>query len=269
MKKTSKRSRLARWLLGTWLLVSSVLYLVALLASFPEIGSGSNGESGWVFACGAIGRLCAALPPVGPERGFLRLAMLGGALGASLHALQSFSAFVGNRSLRISWAWWYLMRAPIGATLGALFYVVARGGLTPGATDGVSPYGVLAFAGLAGLFSMKATQKLRDVFDAMFRPRDEDGDKLGSSVLRIDALVPAALPSTGGVVRVRVEGRGFSEQCVAELDGVEVATEFLSDGALIAVLDPQGRAAGSEGELIIVEAGPPERRSEAATVSFT
>ncbi len=264
-KKTSPRSRLSRWLLGIWLLASSALYLIVLLASFPENPSGS----GWVFGCAAVGHLCQVLPAIGPERGFLRLAMLGGALGASLHALQSFSAFVGNRSLRISWAWWYLMRAPIGATLGVLFYVVARGGLTPGGTEGVSPYGVLAFAGLAGLFSVKATQKLRDVFDAMFRPKDEDGDKLRESELRIDSLAPNQIAVAGGVIRVRVEGHGFSQESVAELDGVALATEFISDGVLIADLDPQGRVVGSEGELIVVEAGPPARRSESATVSFS
>jgi len=45
------------------------------------------------------------------------ITLLGGAIGASFHAIQSFIEFVGHRTLRTSWVWWYIMRAPIGALL--------------------------------------------------------------------------------------------------------------------------------------------------------
>jgi hypothetical protein len=35
--------------------------------------------------------------------------------------------------------------------------------------DGLSPYGVAAIAGLAGLFSKQATDKLREVFENLFK----------------------------------------------------------------------------------------------------
>jgi len=46
-----------------------------------------------------------------------------------------------------------------------------RGGLIGGSTgaDALSPYGVAAIAGLAGLFSKQATDKLREVFENLFR----------------------------------------------------------------------------------------------------
>jgi hypothetical protein len=40
----------------------------------------------------------------------------------------------------------------------------------PGGTAGdLSPYGVAAVAGLAGLFSKQATDKLREVFETLFK----------------------------------------------------------------------------------------------------
>jgi hypothetical protein len=254
-------------LLGAWLLASAATYLVALMMIFPEAGSAESAS--WIFSCPPLGALCQNAPTLGVERGFLLLTILGGALGATLHALQSFAAFVGNRSLRMSWAWWYLMRAPIGATLGALFYVVARGGLMPGVTDGVSPYGVLAIGGLAGLFSMKATEKLSDIFDAMFSTKEENADKLQATTIAIDSVLPAQIPVGGGAIELRVQGSGFSEKSVIELDGVELDTEFGSEAELSAEIDPQGRAGGSEGAIVVVEAVPPKRRSAAVPISFT
>jgi hypothetical protein len=58
----------------------------------------------------------------GADQGLVLLALLAGILGSFMHAAQSLSAFVGNRQLRASWTLWYVLRPPIGAILGALFY---------------------------------------------------------------------------------------------------------------------------------------------------
>ena len=50
----------------------------------------------------------------------------------------------------------------------------ARGGLVSGnagATD-LSPYGIGALAGLAGMFSKQATDELREVFENLFKTTD-------------------------------------------------------------------------------------------------
>jgi hypothetical protein len=46
-----------------------------------------------------------------------------------------------------------------------------RGGLlsTSARVEDVSPFGVSAVAGMVGLFSKQATDKLREVFDTLFR----------------------------------------------------------------------------------------------------
>ena len=100
-----------------------------------------------------------------------------GALGSLLHAGASFATFAGNRELVASWVPWYIVRPLLGAGLATVFYVVLRAGF---ATTGGSPvadvshFTVAAAAALVGLFTQRATVKLREVFDAVFPPREND-----------------------------------------------------------------------------------------------
>ena len=101
-----------------------------------------------------------------------------GALGSLLHdAGASFATFAGNRQLVASWVPWYIVRPLLGAGLATVFYVVLRAGF---ATTGGSPvanvshFTVAAAAALVGLFTQRATVKLREVFDAVFPPREKD-----------------------------------------------------------------------------------------------
>jgi len=66
---------------------------------------------------------------ISPERRYLLLMTLGGALGASVHLLISFTAFVGNRSFVTSWVPWYMLRPVIGAAMALFFYMLLRGGI--------------------------------------------------------------------------------------------------------------------------------------------
>jgi hypothetical protein len=118
------------------------------------------------------------------EMRFLMIAVLGGALGSYIHAATSFVDYLGNRKFVRSWTWWYLLRPFIGVALALLIYFAVRGGLISASTgaSGLSPYGVAAIAGMAGLFSKQATDKLREVFETLFKtdhPPDRS-DKLTS-----------------------------------------------------------------------------------------
>lgn len=116
------------------------------------------------------------------EQRLILLVLLGGALGSYVHAATSFADYVGNRVIILSWAWWYIMRPFIGMMLALIFYVVIRGGLlsTGGNTQSINEFGIIAVAVLAGLFTKQATDKLREVFDTLFRTQQE--------VLREDSL---------------------------------------------------------------------------------
>lgn len=80
-------------------------------------------------------RLFGSAYTLTPEHRYLLLMTLGGALGASVHLLISFTAFVGNRSFVTSWIPWYMLRPIIGAAMALFFYMLLRGGiLTYGAS---------------------------------------------------------------------------------------------------------------------------------------
>jgi len=99
-------------------------------------------------------------------------------LGSFVHAATSFATYVGNRRLYSSWMSWYLLRTGIGAALALLVYFLLRGGLFANGTDtaALNPYGFAGIAGLCGLFSKQATDKLREVFDTILTTSDGAGD---------------------------------------------------------------------------------------------
>ena len=63
------------------------------------------------------------------------------------------------------------MRPFIGAALALMVYFALRGGLIAGTSgaENLSPYGVAAVTGLAGMFSKQAADKLRELFENMFK----------------------------------------------------------------------------------------------------
>jgi hypothetical protein len=130
------------------------------------------------------------------EVDLMLLVLLSGALGSFLHLAQSFSDFVGNRTLKSSWAWWYALRPFVGAALALVIYASIRGGLiSVGAAgfdaSGLNPYGLMAGAALAGLFSKDATQKLGEVFKNLFSTAKAEQSK--------DKLNPQAQPAAPAV----------------------------------------------------------------------
>ncbi len=104
------------------------------------------------------------------------LVLVTGALGSFVYSARSFVAFVGNRTLRISWTAWYLLYPLIGAALALIFYLVIRGGFLNAATTGseVNLYGLVAISGLVGMFSKQATTKLDELFSVMFKTDKDD-----------------------------------------------------------------------------------------------
>lgn len=114
-----------------------------------------------------------------PDAEVFVIAAAAGALGGMIHVLRSLAWYIGNRYLRLSWLPFYLLLPIVGAALGTVFYLVARAGLfspTSSATADTNVYGVAALAGLVGLFSEQALQKLRDVFSSLFAQAPQGAD---------------------------------------------------------------------------------------------
>ena len=201
------------------------------------------------------------------------IALFVGALGSCIHAAGSFANFVGNREFVGTWTWWYFLKPLIGAPLALLFYFLIRGGLlTAFASSGdISPFGVAAFAGLVGLFSDPATLKLKEVFETLFKPRDERTDKLepadrqageesnqggdeaavGARKPTIDELSPDPFPVGQATQLLTVRGRHFAPGTVAWVNGSERSIRVVNATELAVTLHAEDVATARQLELVV------------------
>jgi len=154
-------SRSATLLLGLALLFLAAAALGAIIAFWPTDSASLRGRVTVLFGSRAIPR----------ETDLLVLTILFGALGGFLHVARSFATFAGNRALIASWMWWYCLQPLVAMALAVVLYAVVRGGFfSAGASAAdVNPYGLAATSGLAGMFSKQTTDKLNELFSAMFR----------------------------------------------------------------------------------------------------
>ncbi|MGW0710147.1 hypothetical protein ACWD4G_30040 [Streptomyces sp. NPDC002643] len=167
----------ATTVLGLFLLVDVVFVVGALVTLWPvvlatvEPGAEPTAAARW-SPFGLGGWALTA------DTAMLLAVVVCSALGSFVHAATSFATYVGNRRLYASWLWWYLMRAGIGVALALLVYLLLRGGLFAGSSGAgaTNPYGFSGIAGLCGLFSKQATDKLREICDTILSTTG-DGDR--------------------------------------------------------------------------------------------
>ncbi|MER6154831.1 hypothetical protein ABT147_04710 [Streptomyces sp. NPDC001868] len=170
-------STLSTALLGLFLLADVVFVCGALVTLWPAVLE--------TVEPGAEPTATARWSPFGlgdwsltADTAMLLAVVVCSALGSFVHAATSFATYVGNRRLYASWLWWYLLRAGIGVALALLVYLLLRGGLFAGSSGAgaTNPYGFSGIAGLCGLFSKQATDKLREICDTLLSTTG-DGDR--------------------------------------------------------------------------------------------
>ncbi len=168
--------------------------------------------------------------------------------------------FAGGRQLVVSWLPWYIVRPLLGAGLAVVFYVVMRAGFgTAGGTAPVdmSHYTVAAFAALVGLFTHRATLKLKDVFDALFPPRegDQHADALGQRESTVAPRITSLMPSTATVgtdaVLVEIAVDDAPDDVKLAVNGKETEFERLPNGNLTFMLEADLRATEGEVDLTL------------------
>jgi hypothetical protein len=234
-----------RLALGTYLLLSALSLLFLVLAIWPQVVVEDGAASG-----------------ASPGALLLAVAVLG-ALGGTLHAVSSFATYVGNRALVRSWLWWYLLRAPIGSMVAVTLYFVIVGGLlAPGAEErAFNPYGLAALSALAGLMSETATMKLREVFEALFRPRDSRKDpSRDAAPPRITGVEPESIVAGEGDVEVRLVGSGFRDDDVLHGE-TRLGSTFVSGTEMLAVVPAASTEAAGKLELRVRRHGDPQAAS--------
>jgi hypothetical protein len=203
----------------------------------------------------------------------LVLVMVTGALGSFVHTATSFSDFVGNQKLSTNWVWWYVLRPFIGMALAAIFYVAIRAGFLSGGgqPNTINLFGLTAVAGMVGMFSKQATDKLSEVFNTLFRTAPGGGDEqrkdgLDSAAPVIKSIEPAVLaPGTTPAV-VTLRGSGFSTSSVARIRDSDRATVFKSSSELsVTLLSSDVSDVGSL-DLIVFTPPPGGGRSSAMSL---
>jgi hypothetical protein len=252
-------------------LVASLVNLWPAIEAFTSTGTTATTRSGTAITSTTSTtavhtvRLLFGAVPVKAKSGtaLLLLVVITGALGAVIHMFTSFADYVGNRRFYGSWAAWYLLRPVIGAALALLTYFALRGGFFSGSlqSGAVNAYGVAALSGFAGLFSKQATDKLREVFETLFRVSSHGGDAqrkddLANPAPTIKKLEPEFTPVKSTDVKLKITGDGFVKSTVAHIDGEAQPTTFVNAQLLEAL--PPDRLLASEAVLkVTVFTGPP------------
>lgn len=98
-----------------------------------------------------------------------------GALSGSIHGIASLTAHAGKGDLESGWASFYVGRPFVGAAMAVVTALVLKGGL--GGFDVKNDMALMGWAALAGLYSQPALDKLKELFDTLFRTRHTDKNR--------------------------------------------------------------------------------------------
>lgn len=237
-------------------LILLALALAYLFVVFWNAGMAGTATDPPKEICAARTYLCN---PYSLDAQLLILVMLAGALGSFIHAATSFGDFVGNKRLTTNWLWWYILKPFIGTMLAALFYLCVRGGFLSGATqaDNINLYGITALAGMVGMFSKQATDKLSEVFDTMFKTTAGDlkrKEGLDNPVPVLSGSEPARLAPRARDVVITLTGKGFVNGSVVQINGSARTTTFRDSTHLSAAL--QDADVAREGQLKVTVVNP-------------
>jgi hypothetical protein len=181
-------------------------------------------------------------------------------LGGFVHAATSFVSYAGNRSLMRSWVWWYALRSLIASALAIIGYFAFRGGFlaNEATSNDVNVFGVAALAGLSGLFSKQATDKLREVFDTVFRTRpgsgdDQRADKLETAFAVTD-VTPRSVAAGSDATPFEMKGTGFAAGITATVGGQDRVVNVADDTTLTVELPKKDLAATGRVVVTLVDA---------------
>ena len=119
--------------------------------------------------------------PAVPDRTLLCLVAIVGALGASIHAMRSLYAFVGNGQLKYCWLPMYILLPCIGSALALIFFLILKGILSSGAGTSATyntTLGYLAVAGIVGLFTEETILKIQEVAQTILGKKQDQKDPL-------------------------------------------------------------------------------------------
>jgi hypothetical protein len=109
------------------------------------------------------------------ELTMILIVIFAGVIGAFIQSLGSIAYHRAKKDMTPEWATWYITRPFIGAGLALAIYLVLRAGFTNIGTDASSLniFGTAAIAAISGMFTDKATQKLKEVANTLLKTEEE------------------------------------------------------------------------------------------------
>jgi len=156
----------------------------------------------------------------------LLLVAAGGFLGNMIHIATSFTTYVGAGKFQQSWILWYWVR-PFTASALALALYFAFGATSDPANADIDR--ILTVAILSGLFTDIATQKLKEVFDVLFSPKDNRPNKLNDPTISITSTAPDELAKEGDN-KITIKGSKLtSQKLVIKIDDQPITDTQVSD----------------------------------------
>lgn len=234
--------------LGVYLLILPVLLTFLLVAIWPSpfTPQGKTApelRSLWNFTDQVEVRL-------------LMIVLVSVALGSAVSAARTYANFHGLGRYEPSWTWWYLMKVPIGMGLALFLYMVVRGGLfsaslsdSGAVMDTANPFGFAALGALAGMFAKEASDKLEEIFKAVFRTAEKP-----AAAPKIDRLDPTAKKVHDPDLTLKVEGNGFDPKSTVKVGDKKRDSVFKNAGLLVVTLSSEDLA--KAGKLpVVVTAG--------------
>lgn len=226
--------------LGLYFIVLALLIFYILVATWPAVDPNLPSRLNQPRIFGL------PLKATADQRLFITVATAG-ALGSLLHAMTSFGDYVGNRELAQSWVWYLILRTPVGIALALIFCVVMRAGfIAPNIPEDyalthpltvVNPFGFAAGGALAGMFARQATDKLREIFDSLFKVSQPVNrqDPLNQAKPAVTGTDPATL-MVGGSLALGIIGTHFHKDCTVQINGADRSAKWGGDTRLTVTL---------------------------------
>ncbi|WDF76998.1 hypothetical protein PQ469_24245 [Mucilaginibacter sp. KACC 22773] len=155
----------------------------------------------------------------------LILVAAAGFLGNMVHISLSLTAYIGSCSFKRSWILWYFIKPFSAAGLALFLYFGLNSGTSAAPLNLMS---IMAAGTLAGLFTDIATQKLKEIFEAIFKPTNNLPDKLGTAgakAMKIDLehMQPPKI-NPAGANKVTIPGTDLDgTKLVIKINDVEVS----------------------------------------------
>ena len=125
----------------------------------------------------------------------LILVAAAGFAGNMIHIATSFTTFIGAGDFKRRWLLWYIVKPFTASALAVGIYFVFRGGFLNMSDDttNINLYGVMTISLLSGLFTDRATQKLKEVFEVLFNPKNDRPNQLSQGAPLIKGVQPGEL----------------------------------------------------------------------------